>query len=55
MTLCKLCGSEVPENSIHIFRGGEERRNLLEKELHLPVTLCKHPPPESYWTEDVKF
>lgn len=46
---------EVSEGSVHIFRGGEKRRKYLEKVLGVTVTLCKNPPPESFFNTTWAF
>lgn len=49
--MCKRCGRESEPNEIHLFRGGEERRQAIEEGLKTKVTLCTNPPPESFWRD----
>ncbi len=42
-TRCRRCGMEVEPNTIHIFSGGEPRRQELEKLMRARVTLCGVP------------
>jgi len=49
MSKCKRCRMEVPDGTIHIFTGGEPRRQAIEAQLKRKVTLCKKPVDESYF------
>jgi hypothetical protein len=47
---CIRCGQVIPENGIHLFRGGDHR--VIAVKMVFPdsdVSLCGNPPPDSYW------
>ncbi len=50
--ICKRCGKEMELNEIHIFRGGEDRRLILEKYYQTKVSLCTNPPSGEFWKDN---
>lgn len=53
--VCKRCGRETEPNEIHLFRGGEDRRQTVEEEYKTKVTLCTNPPSESFWRHEKEW
>jgi len=46
--VCKRCGKDIEPGEIHLFRGGEEKRLVVEKLFKTKVTQCSNPPPPEY-------
>lgn len=44
--ICKRCGKEIEKGEIHLFKGGKERRLVVEKLFKTKVTQCSNPLPE---------
>ncbi len=50
MSKCTRCGMGIPQNGIHLFRGGEVRRLLVQSLFpNSEVSQCEQPPPASFW------
>ena len=46
---CERCGKDIEPNEIHLSRGGENRRLIVEQMFKTKVSLCSNPPPPEYW------